>query len=1288
MSKEWADALECRSKISLEDRREERGINNYELINEKIFVYRCRVCLLVFTCVHSFSNHVISENHRIKQLDSLMKEKFYNCLRCKYICFSIAKIIKHIELYNHGHNVLKKIKMNMMYNGVASCSCKTKCYTFYSQNKYCTNAENALLCEFKSGTNFSSLGEDRDFNYDCIYSHNQDNSQNHNRGNSQNDIPSVGIEYIPSEGEMSPRGNFLPQINAPNILNPFFPSYDSQSHTNEAFSDHPMIEFNRRKTLSFFLPITAEGSAQHKGRTMENDVSGSREVGKNIVDRSGSKIVDTGGLGDENISANNPMQVNRITSENNGTSMSCSQVGEQTKLSPICTDINKINNFNTILLNLEEQEAKNDSDNYRSNDKRNLLLHIYKNNYNLNNVQRNNSYYHVDNYNEKKCDSMEENGTQFSSSHLTLNKSNNFSERNFDPLKNYAYNPFENNSFNLFEKDMYNNVETFTDNTSFDIHHRDHNRSLENTTDMKKNTSSRSIYKDMKNDNYLYASNFCNMGGSCNTQGRSNIRRNSKQNKPPTYEPIFYNEKNNINDTFVSTLEKDILQTKGKTKTENENENTFHPSSIGSARGISSLITISEQQEKVALYNIPPDLRHDNRMDSNVMRLNGTRTNGDIRNRIQEGMQKEFNESRDEHKDQHQNQCGNLFGNQCENQYKNEYGNQCENQYKNERGNQYGNLCESQLNDFQYKEKTSCSDNVLKKHLGKNLTLHMYDCHASNTGDADTGVQKGSTVNVKGEKKKKNIGREKYWESLNDCLMSPDNVTPEILEKQKPSKVTFTKMNFTYREFKNYETSGSRQGIKDIDSLLLDKCWRSQMDKTSSDVYKCMSGMSQSFQGEKKYGGVEINKDSKIKKIYEIGKTDEIDEVEGICETDEGNEMDEKSGEPCTDKFVTLIDGGLTYIQEGRNKTITDANRKEDESDLLNRYHMMGSISSYSFNDLINETRYYTDLKNERDMRFVLDRGENFHSFKNPYDDFNYPRKSYNEEIMKDENDKREKLLNRNSYFNCVSTKDLYKDTNIEAQKDTSKMLKCVKNNDLNLGSFSMGNNFNSNNLNDKNRHTLVNRQPDNTIDNLNEMLFNNIYEGQFGEKNDCRTPRGIAILNEKRKSFIEEVGQLRKSIEDEEKESKNNKQNFRTINPYEQKFLRTNNFQEDRNNVYKNDIIKKENYFMKSNPSDTKNTYPDFKLVRTNEPGSLCTPNPGNHFDRSHFERSYFEKSHFNKSNSHKNDSDKRNFEKHPLDNHFKNRFNCSYQGKEDSSGDEKNQNFTSNLSKWQSKR
>ncbi|GAB64740.1 hypothetical protein PCYB_031530, partial [Plasmodium cynomolgi strain B] len=167
MSQEWSDALQWSGNKNLESGKEEeeeegeekKRTNCYELINDKIFVYRCSTCLLVFTCVHSFSNHVLSENHQIKQLNCVKKGKYFRCLRCRYVCMSIAKIISHIELYNHGHNILRKIKRRMVYNGIASCSCRVKCYTFYSQNKYCFTTGDPILSEYERVPNLQQIGE-------------------------------------------------------------------------------------------------------------------------------------------------------------------------------------------------------------------------------------------------------------------------------------------------------------------------------------------------------------------------------------------------------------------------------------------------------------------------------------------------------------------------------------------------------------------------------------------------------------------------------------------------------------------------------------------------------------------------------------------------------------------------------------------------------------------------------------------------------------------------------------------------------------------------------------------------------------------------------------------------------------------------------------------------------------------------------------------------------------------------------------------------------------------------
>ncbi|CDU84906.1 conserved Plasmodium protein, unknown function [Plasmodium yoelii] len=140
MNIDLTDSGYYQNNASSDNVENKKNNNCIELVKEKIFVYKCNICLLVFTCVHIFERHIIKENHRVKQLDVLKKDKYFNCLRCKYICLSIVKIIKHIELYNHGQNILKKIKKKILYTGKAICECKIKCYSIYSQSQ--VNLEN------------------------------------------------------------------------------------------------------------------------------------------------------------------------------------------------------------------------------------------------------------------------------------------------------------------------------------------------------------------------------------------------------------------------------------------------------------------------------------------------------------------------------------------------------------------------------------------------------------------------------------------------------------------------------------------------------------------------------------------------------------------------------------------------------------------------------------------------------------------------------------------------------------------------------------------------------------------------------------------------------------------------------------------------------------------------------------------------------------------------------------------------------------------------------------------
>ncbi|CAA9986484.1 conserved Plasmodium protein, unknown function [Plasmodium knowlesi strain H] len=1145
MSYEWLDALQWSGNRSLESGREEEGeeekrTNCYELINDKIFVYRCNTCLLVFTCVHSFSNHVLNENHQIKQLNSLKKGKYFNCLRCKYVCLSIAKIINHIELYNHCHNILRKIKRNMIYNGIASCSCKVKCYTFYSQNKHCLTTGDPILAEYEGVPNFQPIDEGAMCSYD--------QSDSHEDGD---------MEFFPKRAEIPPKKNNLLLMTPPNVPIPHSSSAD-------VCGDSPGDKSLRRKTLGFILNTT--------GQTTSNATD-----------------------------ARHPSPAHM-----NIAPMPCNQVGEQTELSPICTDINKINDFNAVLLNLEKQEkekkrgVKNEENSYTTDATRNLLLHIYENNYHLNRINKNNSFHHDTNHNEKKCDILEETQGQFFSSPSASNNGNNFSAKNYDPLRSYRYNDYEQGAFNLFSEEQNIRVGTRGGYIPYLTPQWGHPQNGSNIPDRKdkiETTTSHSAFHE-STPSYI--------------TGGKNTRNKSTQNRPPNYNPIFEDHHNL--DQYLSSEHGNKIDLNMEGEME-EIKSSFLHSIQNSAKKLAELDTLHmyEKTEDASFFCSDPSSAYRNikEIHTNVV----------------------------DQMDTHPNDTTS--------------------------GMNY--VDEEQMEDSIKGEKISPSEEDFKKYFCKNFLSHIFDyqprsmispmdgAHSTDSGEPSN----GETANVM---------EDTYWDARHDMNLVNDNRTHNVARRKTPNREPFTEMAYPHREEATDAPLYLTQRIDDSSSFLSPKYWQPNMDEMERIHYGHMDGESSR----------EVNR-------AKVGTTNQLSYMKYIV----------GGGEPGKDFRTTnpfpLVDSSLTYVNKKSNENFTEEREKKKQLDLLTLYCLQEGGFPYTYSDVKNEDNNgYVQNKDDKQISSQLNK--NSHHFNLPYEDSILYGKCFNGWEAEEENDKEENRLHRNdgapSFI--AAAMGAYRGLgNTNTQKDAPQQIVVTKGmNQWNASANQLttypsnGENINIRHLSLPSRDKTESNPTNNTSSRTQEQILKNIFEDSSDDKQNIRTPSETAALNKKRQSFIDEVSEIKKLIEEENKN--NNQPNLTHMNlTHGQRMEPAIPFHGERSNFSKIGDTKKQNFYLGNRNKDDRGAYPNFKSIRTNDSRGEGThwgiPPERVNFGSGHFHNGYFQSSRI--------DKDLQNHRDNPLDSR-RDHFSRGHQQRKKSTDDEKDHRFTSNLSKWQSRR
>ncbi|ANQ06290.1 Uncharacterized protein PCOAH_00005740 [Plasmodium coatneyi] len=1123
MSYEWLDALQWRGNKSVEfGREEEKRTNCYELINDKIFVYRCNTCLLVFTCVHSFSNHVLNENHQIKQLNSLKKGKYFNCLRCKYVCLSIAKIISHIELYNHCHNILRKIKRNMVYNGIASCSCKVKCYTFYSQNKNCLTTGDPILAEYEGVPNFQPIDEGGM----CPY-----------QGDSFQD---GDINFFPKTGVIPSKERNLLLMSPSNDLIPRFSSTD-------IWRDHSGEKSLRRKTLGFILSTT--GGAESK-------------VPPNVTDA-----------------------VHHSPADMNIAPMPCNQVGEQNELNPICTDINKINDFNAVLLNLEKQEkqkkqsVKKEENSCSTDATRNLLLHIYENNYHFNRMSGKDSFHHDNDHNEKRCDILQETEGLLFSSPSGLNNGRTFVEKNYDPFRTYAYNHSEQGSFSLFPKE---------ENAIMGTRTGGHPQSGVNNPDRKDTIGTSKPYNALHEAGPPYVSN----GGS--------TKNNTTQNGPPNYDPIF--KDHHILDQFLSTqmANKIDLNMEGEME---EVKSSFLRSIQNSAKKLAALDTLYlyEQQEGAShLCSDQPTMYRS---------------------------MKETQTSVEDQIDTHPN--GTPSG--------------------------MHSLDEQQMGSSINGDKISPSEEDLKKYFCKNFLPHIFDYQPRSMVPTKGGVERTDSEKPSNGKVDKMM-EDTLWDARHDMSMVNGNIIHNMAERKTQNREPFTEMEYPPRGGATDAAPYLTQRIDENGPFLSSTYWQSQMDELNRVPYKHMDG-----KGRKEDAG---------------GEVEPTNQLSYMKHTIRGGEQ---SGDPHAASPFSLTDSSLTYINKKKNENVTEEREKKNQLDLLTLYRLQGGRSPYPNGDGKMEGTH-ADVQNREGNKFHPELNKNSLPFNQPYEDLLQYGKCLRGWAAEEENGKEDNPLNRHDGpLNFTATRgETHRGVvNTNAQNDSPRQAVVTKQMNQLCAPSSSGSNFNMRRLSLPSRHTSVSNPTKNAPSRTKEDILNSIFEDPSDERKNSRTPSETAALNQKRQSFIDEIGEIKKSIE---KENKNNRQvNMTHISPpYAQRMAPAIPFHGERSNFPKNGEPKKQSFFLGSRNNDDKGAYPDFKSIRINDSQGEGA-HSGIPAQSGHFHNGYFQSGHLDN-----------HLENH-LENHLDSRrdhFSRAHQERKKSTDGENGQPFSSNLSKWQSRR
>ncbi|CRG98563.1 LOW QUALITY PROTEIN: conserved Plasmodium protein, unknown function [Plasmodium relictum] len=1063
------DILNCKSNNSID--KQDKISDCYELENEKIFVYRCNICLLVFTCVYSFANHISNENHRVKQLDALKKDKYFNCLRCKYICLSVVKIIKHIELYNHGQNILKKIKRKILYTGTVNCACKTKCYFFYSQNK-----------------NFRSL----------------------------ENIPSNDNNLLNVKSEIERRN-----------------SYEEQFIKNNAYNDKCEDEVSPNENVNV-------ENYNNQNKFIQNlSFEKLKESIKEISTNDNIKMQLINYLQKNSICSFYHNYINN--NMNNYNKDSNFQVGEQAL--NLHLQIDKIKDFNNILLNLDKYEEKKEIKN-TSDIKKNLLLFIHENTYNLNKTKN----CHSNINNDKKNDNTEnedelsvfdnnsygmntyseENYIQFKNSecnqfkngesnNLKNDEYNQFKNGQFSYFKNNEYNQFKNGQFSDFKNNEYNQFKNGEfNNLKNDEYNQFKNGEFNNLKNDEYNQFKSEEFNNLKNDEYnqFKSEEFNNLKNDEYNQFKSEEKDNYlwiedelKKNKQEKNQECL-NQLNNLNELHSCYISNDINYSKEITNKGNLNYELFFKNNDERFYNIynEDFVNPPPRSDEKNKINISFNSKK-NSNDSNILEAIYKMENHYASNHIINNTDKNINKNAQENinKNTQENINKNIYQNMNEdinksiNKNMNDKIN--ENAYNNvnESINNYRNITKSVYDledeiDFIYNSNPNFNNDIVRKYFSENLKSNLFDSQINDHIIDDKNL---------------NINSDNFFTQYNFSLKETEKKEDIILEN-------------SYKEidvFDNFKNDENIHNIHEMDASLINKNMHSYFNDEQQSTN-------------------DINKnENNINNEYNIYNQ-------------------KKNSNYLTSNLLKNNNEKKNYIIEYE---------EEMKTKLLNRY-----------NDNITNEKKISNIN-------ILNKLENSNVLKNYIELFNNLNKSHDKMDITNYNfmhfNKYSNQNNDNTYINILT--NLQKKIEKREENDTDNKIEKKEKKNLN---FLKNKIFKAKNLDKVDSYISTDQNYD-SIFNENDNFHINIHH--INEKNNKNTLNEIVDINKKRKSFIEEIDELKKIIE-EDKKNNSNTMNFTAINlNNDKKNLNSNPLCIEKNNLLNDGKIKKYNTTPNNRSSD-----------------------------------------------------------------------------------------------------
>ncbi|CRG98147.1 conserved Plasmodium protein, unknown function [Plasmodium gallinaceum] len=1034
------DILNYKSNSSSID-KQEKITDCYEMENEKIFVYRCNICLLVFTCVYSFANHISNENHRVKQLDALKKDKYFNCLRCKYICLSVVKIIKHIELYNHGHNILKKIKKKIPYTGTVNCACKIKCYFFYSQNKNFRNVEN---------------------------------------------IQSTNNNLLNVKSEMKKKNSF-----------------EEKSFQNKAYQDKNEEDISLEENNDYMK------NYNNQNQFIQNKFFEQlKELMKEISTNDNIKIQFLNYLQKNSLYSydHNNCFNNNINSNNN--SDSNAHIEEQQPLNLIY-NLDNIKDLNTILSNLdkyeeeeeEEEEKEKEINNTRNDIKKNLLLYINENTYNLNKIK--NCHSNSNNMQGDKKNSYLQNEDELSIYDNNLHRLNSYFEENYTQFKNGEYNQFMSDEYNhnYFKNERKN--------------------SLCNEEELKKN-------RKKKNQTYLNLLN--NSLNELKNYYVSNNLNNSKENYNKgylNYESFFKNNDKSFdiisNDDFINPIQKNDEKNK---------DNIFFNNKKNSSKSI-ILENIYKDKQLVNNYII-------NNNDENIIKYKQENIYENVHQNINENINKDIIDNVSEKINE--NECKNL----------------------NENINKYSNNTKS-TNDIEDKidfiYNSNFHNNIVRKYFYENLKSD------SNVNQINECVVDNESLSINNDN-----FLTKYNYSLKETEKKDDNILENFYEKMS----VFDNLKH-HENIHNIREMDLFHNTQNIYSYFNDAQLNTgNINKNENNINKNENNIN------KNENNINKNENNINKNENNINKNENnINKNENNINKNENNINNAYNAynHKRNSNYLTsnLIESKKEIKENCEKKNYIDEYEEEMKTKLLNHYN-----DNKTNNKKFPQINIFNKLENSNLLKSNLELFDNTNKIYSKIDNTNYNFMSLN----------KYNNLNNDNIYNNIQLINLQQENKKKREEYECKSIDKKDKKNLNILKNEI---FKINNFNKVDPYISLNQNYD-PILNKNDNLYKNM--DHIDEKNNKNTLNEISDIKQKRKSFIQEIDELKKIIEEDNKNNSNTF-NHTAINlNSDQKFLNSNHLFNEKNNLMNSGNIKKYHTEPNNISSDNYNSY-NIKIMR-----------------------------------------------------------------------------------------